>query len=311
MALMPGLTPDTPWSHEINPMNTLRGLFRLVRPVFLMEGILLYALGTGIARYLGVLLHLDLYLLGQLWVTAVQVGALSLRAYFNLAQEADRAGSVNSPRPTYLFVLLIAVTFFTTAASITVSLLAGGHTSPVVFTLMLLIFLAAVFYSAPPLRLEYSGYGDLVVSVVLVVLVPAFSYILQGGESLRLIAMSTFPLVCLRLAWMLLSEFPVYADNLINNRGTMLVRMGWERGMLLFNLLNLIAFILLALATAFGMSFAIAAPGFLLLPLGGWQIVMMSRVAAGAKPQWRSSILAASALYGALAYLLMFGFWIR
>lgn len=313
-AWMRGSKLAIPCSPDEASVTFWRGLIRTVRLPFLLEGVGLFALGAGIAHYLGISLDLGLYFGGQIWVTAAQIGALSLQAYFHLAQQPGRMLSDNPLLTTRLLLLLSAAFHFTVVATITVALLANGRASPPTLVLMLVMFLTAVFYSAPPLRLEFSGYGAFVVTVGVVIITPAFAFLLQGGELLRLMAMSTFPLACLRLALALVAEFPLYAEELRNaadNRRTMLVHMGWERGMILHNLLCLTAFILLALAVAFGMPLLVASPAFLLLPVAAWQIFRMTRIANGAQPQWRSMILTSAALYGAMVYLLTFGYWIR
>ena len=46
-------------------MENLRLFMRMSRPLFLLGGILVYALGVGIARYLGSPVDWDLYLVGS------------------------------------------------------------------------------------------------------------------------------------------------------------------------------------------------------------------------------------------------------
>jgi 1,4-dihydroxy-2-naphthoate octaprenyltransferase len=174
-----------------------------------------------------------------------------------------------------------------------------------------LIFLGAFFYSVPPVRLVSSGYGELTTSIVVAVLVPALAFLLQVGELHRLVAMTTTPLVFLHLAMMLAFELPDYALDLKFEKLTLMVRLGWERGMTLHNLLILSAFVLLALALIFGLPTAVALPAFLILPLGLFQIWYMTRIAAGAKPHWNILGLMAVLLFGLTAYMLAFAFWTR
>jgi hypothetical protein len=42
---------------------------QLSRPLFLLGAILLFALGAGIAKYLGATIDWGLYFLGQVWIT--------------------------------------------------------------------------------------------------------------------------------------------------------------------------------------------------------------------------------------------------
>jgi 1,4-dihydroxy-2-naphthoate octaprenyltransferase len=175
-----------------------------------------------------------------------------------------------------------------------------------------LIFLGAFFYAVPPIRLESSGYGELTTSILVANLVPAFALLLlTGGDLHRLLAMSTFPLTILHLAMLLALELPDYATDIKYEKNTLLVRIGWEVGMRLHNLLILVAYLVLGLAVLLGLPPAIALPAFLSLPLGILQIFQMNRIAAGAKPNWTTLTLAAVTLFSATAYLLAFSFWSR
>ena len=62
---------------------------------------------------------------------------------------------------------------------------------------------------------------------------------------------------------------------------TLLVRMGWMRGMTLHNILILGAYLTLGAAVIFGLEFYIALPALLTLPLGLLQIWQMRRIADG------------------------------
>jgi 1,4-dihydroxy-2-naphthoate octaprenyltransferase len=91
----------------------------------------------------------------------------------------------------------------------------------------------------------------------------------------------------------------------------LMIRAGWENGMLFHNLSILSAYILLGLAAILGMPIALAWPAFLTLPLGLFQIRAVNRIAAGNKPNWLNLSLMAVALLGLTTYLLAFGYWTR
>jgi len=287
-------------------------LFQTIHPLVLLCVILLYLLGIGMARYSGVNLNWDLVLLGQLWLLALQLGGSFLHAYFNIRlrstpEENEEDFPVRHSRPTRL---LIAYAFLAAAASLTVLVIRVVDT-PTVFLLMFVIACGALCYSVPPFRLEYSGYGELVLSLLVANLTPALGYLLQGGDSLRLLAMVTFPLTMLHLAMLLVFSLSTYAGDMKYARRTLMIRMGWQNGMLLHNILILGAYLLLMLAITFGLPWQIGVPALLTLPIGILQIWTVNRIAAGAKPHWKSLTVMAVALFGITAYLLAFSFWIR
>ena len=293
---------------------------RLIRPHFLLGAILLYALGVGIAKYLGVTINWGLYILGQAWVTMMQLSTHMLNEYFDAPADADNPnrtpfsggsgilGPGKLPRATALW---LAYTCLAIVASLSVLLIRAVGAGWPIFWVMTLIFLGAFFYSVPPVHLAASGYGELTTSLIVSNLVPAFAFLLQKGELHRLLAMSTFPLTALHLAMMLTIELPDYATDVKHEKRTLLVRLGWQRGMTMHNMLILFAYVLFGVALVFRLPLSIALPVFFTLPLGLFQIWMMYRISEGAKPNWIALTMTAVALFGLTAYLLTFAFWTK
>lgn len=299
------------------------GLFlRLSRPVFLLGGWLTYALGLGIAKYLGLPLQSNLALLGLLWVSAMQLATHYLNEYFDT--DADNRngnrtwfsggsgvlGDGDDQLPRYV-ALLAAASALTLVALATFGLGRLGALDPVVTAILAIGFLGAFFYSVPPLNLASSGFGELVTAALVANLVPALAFSLQAGELHRLLAMATFPLTGLQLAGILAFEFPDYATDLKFGKRTLLVRLGWQAGMQAHNLLLLVSYAFLGLAYTVGLPAAIALPAFITLPLAALQVWYMQRIAQGAKPNWNALTLNAVAIMAATGYLLAYAFWTR
>jgi 1,4-dihydroxy-2-naphthoate octaprenyltransferase len=301
-------------------MENLRLFVRMSRPLFLLGGVLVYALGAGIARYLGSPIRWDVYLLGQAWVTMLQLGAQYLNEYYDAPGDQDNpnrtpfsggSGAVGPGKLPRSTALLASAGCLAVAASLTVLLINTQLLAPPTILVMALCFLGAVFYSVPPLRLVASGYGELTTSILVANLVPAFAFLLQVGDLHRLVAMTTFPLTALHLSMMLAFELPDYASDLKHEKGTLMVRVGWKTGITLHNALILVAYLLLALAVTLGMPFFIALPALFTLPLGLLQIWQMRRIADGAAPNWKALALTAIALFASATYLLAYAYWTR
>jgi 1,4-dihydroxy-2-naphthoate octaprenyltransferase len=301
-------------------MKYIRLFIQLSRPLFLVGAGLLFALGVGIAKYLGVTIDWGLYVLGQAWITMVQLSTHYLNEYFDFYSDAHNpartpfsggSGAIGIDKLPRAVAFWAAVTSLTIVASITVLLFQNvGFKTDLVF-IMLLIFSGAFFYSVPPIKLSSSGYGELTTSIIVSNLLPAFAFLLQTNEYHRLLAMSTFPLTSLHLAMMITFELPDYATDIKFEKRTLLVRLGWQRGMSLHNLLIFTNYILLGIALIYGMPLSIAIPPLLLLPLGLFQVWTMNRIAEGVKPNWKMLTLTAVLLFGLTAYLLVFSYWIR
>lgn len=304
----------------MSSLRTLTLFIRLARPHFLLGGILLYALGVGIASYLGQVIDWGAYFLGQAWVTMMQLSTHFLNEFFNAPADANNpnrtwfsggSGVIGPGKLPRAAAFWGAIASLGATAAFTVSLFTAAVLTPAAVLLMILIFLGAFFYAAPPVRLESSGYGELTTSILVAGLVPGFGFLLQTGELHRLLPMVTFPLVLLHLAMLLAFELPDYATDLKYGKKTIMVRVGWETGMRLHNFAIFGAYIMFGLALAWGLSFAIAMPAMLTLPLGMVQVWNMHRIASGGKPLWNIVTLTAIAIFGVTAYLLAFSFWTR
>lgn len=288
--------------------------------LFLLGAAVVYALGVGIADYLGVPIDWGLYLLGQAFVTTLQLSAQYLNEYFDSPADTQNpnrtpfsggSGAVGPGKLSRNTVLLAAVTMLTIVASLTVLLVNRAPATPLLIIVLILGFLGAFFYSVPPVRLVSSGYGELTTSFLVAFLVPGFAFLLQTGSFHRLLLVSALPLTALHLAMMLVFEFPDYATDLKFEKETLLVRIGWERGMVMNNLLIFTAFLLLGLAVILSVPAGIVLPSFLLLPFGLLQIWQMRGIAAGGKPNWTLVGLTGVVLFAGVAYMLAFAFWVR
>ncbi len=301
-------------------MQTIKLFIRLSRPIFLLGGILFFALGAGIAHYLGAAMDWNLYFLGQAWVTLMQLSIHYLNEYFDTTADADNpnrtlfsggSGAIGEgklPRPIALWSSLACLTVI---ASLTVILLVRLGFDPLVFTILVLGFFGGFFYSVPPVRLASSGYGELITSFLVANLIPSLAFVLQTGELHRLVAMATFPLTFQHISMMLAFELPDYGTDIRHLKRTLMVRVGWESGVMLHNILLLAAYVILAVSVFFKMPFSIAFPVFLTLPLAVFQVWQMNRIASGERPNWTLLGFVAVMIVGLSTYLMAFTFWTR
>jgi 1,4-dihydroxy-2-naphthoate octaprenyltransferase len=298
---------------------TFSGVIRLIRPAFLVGGLLMYTLGVGIAHYLGKPIDWETFIFGLFCVTLLQLMSIFLREYFEaLARVASGRSSIrltleNSKGLPYRLsvnlALALTASVLTFGAVFTTLLYRKKDLSLEGLVILGAAFLLAFFYAAPPFRLSDSGYGDLVMAILVANLIPALGYLFQVGQLHRLMAMVTFPLTPLYLAMSLAFAFPDYGRDSSGEKRTLLVMLGWQRGMGLHNLLILFAFLILGVAVVLGLPFQIVWPAFLGLPIGIFQIWQVTRIMEGAKPRWRLLEITALASFSLVAYLLAFSFW--
>ena len=302
--------------------NPIILFLRLSRPYFLVGGFIQYALGVGIARFLGYEIDWSIFIVGAVWILSAQLATHYLNEYYDAELDALNPGRTpfsggsgalgeNEGQLPRNLGVLAAATMLTAMALLTYSMIRAGRFNSATTIVAGLIFLGAMFYSTPPIRLARSGYGELTTAVLLANLVPTFGFLLQTGEFHRLVALSTFPLTALALALMISVEFPDYAVDMKYGKQTLLVRLGWQAGMNFHHIFILSGFGMLALSMLFGMPTWIALPALLPLPMGLLQIWYMNRIADGIKPNWTLLTFSAVSLFGLTSYIMTFVFWTR
>jgi 1,4-dihydroxy-2-naphthoate octaprenyltransferase len=301
-------------------MDNLILFFRLTRPIFIVGVAILYALGVGIAHYLGFSIDLETYVLGQIWVTLLQLSAQYLNEYFDYREDQNNqnrtpitggSGALGPGKLPRRVALISAFTSFAILASSTVIIMSQIQLSPFIILIMIFAFAGSVLYSTPPLRLEGSGYGELLASVIIAFLVPLFAFFLQAGEFHRLLPMTTFSLTTLLISTLITFELPDYASDLKYGKQTLVVRLGCDYGFTLHNILLLSSYLLLGIAAVFGLPNFVLVSGVLTLPVGLFQIWQMRRIASGLKPNWTVITTVALAIFSLMTYLITFAYWIN
>lgn len=293
-------------------MQQLLNLLRLSRPLNIIFAVLTYVLGAGIARYLGITHNLVVFWLGLGGISLAQFSmGLLAEAHRPVQQPSDndehRAERVNLRNEA----LIVSVSALAAIAVIAILLVLQGALSPVVMLFSGLSLVAVLVYAVPPLRLVDAGLGEFTLAVHIAMIAPALGFVLQAGEYHRLVAIISFPLTLLALAYFLILDFPTFAVDEKFDRRTLLRGMGWQRAVPLHHGLILGAYALLASALFFGLAWGLVWPALLTLPFAILQIFWLQNISQGAKPIWSLLTVNALAVFGLTAYLLTFAFWLR
>jgi len=291
--------------------STLVSFVRLSNPGLLAIGTLCYSIGAAVADYLGLPIDRARLILGWLVVTAVLLVGQYLQVHFSMLSEpvgtpqADAAGPDLASRHAPLYAAIIVAGLL----AIVLSGLAVQRGAPLGSWLLLgLGIMLAFAYGVPPLRLATSGYGELAASIGLAGLLPSYAFALQTGELHRLVWLATAPLIALTFAMLITRRLPEYAGDLLRERRSMLVRVGWQTGMRLHDAAVLAAAVLLTAALAGGLPSRIGIGGLIVLPLAAAQVWQMQRIRQGYSPHWRSLVSIATALLALTAYFILTGF---
>jgi 1,4-dihydroxy-2-naphthoate octaprenyltransferase len=300
-------------------MDIYREIIRSIRPSLLLFLVLFYALGVGLARYLGGTLQWNIVIVGFFCALSVQLFAFYIFDYFQLInQKRTLSKGVIESDPLNLAstiltrtMLVSALTGLAIATSLSILIINDISTPVPVLLIILVSILFIIGYALPPLELSSSGYGELIHSFLVSTILPTFAFLLQIGEYHRLLAMTTFPLFTFYLASLISFELSYFAHDLKLNNKNLLIRIGWQTGMALHNYLILCGFIILGISLLLGMPAMIGLPVFITLPLGMLQIWQMKRISDGIKPNWRTLNLASYFLVCIATYLFTYSYWIR
>lgn len=301
-------------------MKNLRLFIQLSRLAYIVIAILLYFLGVGIGHYLSGPVNWTTFILGLLWTIFILLGSQYLNEYFGTESLRDDpivkhtpfsggSGAIGEGRLPRQAALWAGLTCLTITASMTVLLVRNMRAYPGIILIMGLIIIGELFYAVTPFRLVASGYGEIIMAIIGAGFIPAMAFLVQGHYYHRLLIMVSFPLTLLFISMLVAWEFPDYASDLKQGKKPILVRIGWQRGMLIHNILILGGFIILGAAFALGLPLAVAWPVVLVIPVGLFQIWMMNRIADGVKPNWNLLVLISISTVGLTAYILAFAFW--
>ncbi|MGH2592111.1 MAG: prenyltransferase, partial [Anaerolineae bacterium] len=228
----------------------------------------------------GVSIDWGRYALGQVIVTAIQVMTHYANEYFDA--EADRANGANRTwfsggsgvLPDGRLAPRIALRAARISAGVAIA--AIGIALPIEPAVSLvggLALLGGWFYSAPPVRLVASGFGELATALMVSLLVPLTAVLMQRSPIGAPLLAVALPLALINLAMQLAFEFPDFDADRATGKRTLTVRLGRDRAVHLHNVLLASAFAVAWIASASGwIDPHVAAWMLLTAPLAVWQV---------------------------------------
>jgi 1,4-dihydroxy-2-naphthoate octaprenyltransferase len=304
-------------------VSTLRSLYsfiRLGRPLFLLGGFVFHALGVSAALYQGFSINWAALIWGQVAITATQLMTHYSNDYFDLP--ADRA-NISVTRwsggsrvlPAGLLPAWVALAGALAFAAIAISavLVLGLFIQPSLWTfiLPLLALLLAWEYSAPPLRLHSSGFGELTVALIVPVLTPLVGYTAQVSSPAGLILLAAFPLACFQVCMVISVNLPDAAGDRKVDKRTLVIRFGPGGAACLYLICLALAYGTLPILVQLGLPLLVAQAVILPLPVALWQAYRIGRGAWTDPSAWNSlafwsiALMILSAVLEALAF-----FWL-
>lgn len=295
-------------------LSVWREMLRLARPWVLLGTLLFYAIGAGIAHFLARPINVPVYILGQACVLLLALSSAYLSEYFSMLENPPKRNLDGGNRADEFLrlrnaLIQAAAVAMTVGAVLTVMLFIQGVWNASVLIFLGAAFLLAIIFAVPPFSLARRGYGELATALFLTAIIPALAFALQTGETHRLLILLTFPLTAIFIAMVLAVELETYYDDIKEGRNTLMISIGWQRGMSLHNIMVLLSYLLVGLAAVLRLPWSLTWPMLATLPIGLFQIWQMWQIGNGQKPRWRLLRITALASFGIMAYLIAFSLW--
>jgi 1,4-dihydroxy-2-naphthoate octaprenyltransferase len=275
-------------------------------------------MGGGIAFYLGVFTDWQAFWSGLGWIFFLLVSNGFLVNYFDRISSGysgewpGSSDSRNGRAPVLLSTNAVLASSFaslTGLAIMTVLMIAQSQVSVASITFLIISVAGLFFYAFSPFRLIQSGYGEIILALVITSLIPGISFILQNGEYHRLVAMVSLPLFAAHVMMQLAHELRHYAGDIKNKTHNMMTRLGWQNGIFVLNVSLFTIFLSLGMAKIFGLPNFLFIPGVLLFPLGLLLFWQVRRILNGLNPYWSVFSLTANGIFYLMTYLFTFALW--
>jgi 1,4-dihydroxy-2-naphthoate octaprenyltransferase len=218
----------------------------LMRPQFLIAGLFLNILGIAAATYLGATIDLWKALVFQLVVWSLQMAGASANEYADVETDglnvcrtwfSGGSGVISSGALGRGVAMAFAVLWGIVALASSVLLSVAMGVTYVISGLTVIGLVLALSYSLRPLKFSYIGLGELSMGVMVSILVPLASFIVQTDRVDRTVLVASVPIFFQILALLMVTEYPDFeADTRVGKR-TLVVRLGrltsWRLGILL------------------------------------------------------------------------------
>ena len=261
-------------------MASLRTWFRATQPHSFVASLVGVALGTAIAWQ-----HARAFDAGAFLLTAI--GVVCLHAATNMSNDSidfkrgidnlpphlvspftggarvlpESAVSFESHRRAW-------ITLFVAAGVIGLVLAVTRPNGWILLVLGTIGGIIGIFYTLPPIALQYHGLGEAAVALIFGPIVVVGAYVVQAGQFAWEPLLASIPLGLLVAAFLLVNEMPEHETDPRGGKRTIPARIGLERSVRLYEALLVVAFALLSAFIVTGAVTWLAVIGFVaIVPL--------------------------------------------
>jgi len=208
-------------------------------------------------------------------------------------------------------MLTYSLACLTGAAVFSTLVLGTPPVNPAQAFLQLTIFLLVIFSSLPPLFLQRKGYGELIESFLLFILVPAAAVMVNLGELPPLLELLTVPIFFVYLAGKLVFSLRTYLADKTGGYPNLLNRLDWEKAMRLHNTLIIATYFLIGIFSFVGLPWGLTWPMLITLPIAVFEVLLIIGITRGGKPNWTLLEWTSGMLTGSMVYLVLLTLWLH
>lgn len=228
------------------------GWFKLSRPVFHLVGVLPFTLGTILAWRVEGVFHTAVCILGVLAVIFIMLSTYYAGEYSDYQEDVISRGIFRSRFAGGTGVIQegtisgeearrAGIIALTSAIGIGIILQFGLDTGGYTIPLGFLGVTAGFFYSTRPVRLVTRGVGEILIGFCYGWLPIATAFYIQTGHLHPLVHWMGVPVGLTIFNVILLNEFHDYQADRATGKRNILVRLGVERGIVLYTLTSILA----------------------------------------------------------------------
>jgi 1,4-dihydroxy-2-naphthoate octaprenyltransferase len=233
-------------------MKKTAGWLKLSRPAFHSVGILPFILGTILAWRVDGVFHAAVGILGVLAVISVMLSTYYAGEYSDYKEDVIsksifksrfsggsgviQEGTISGREAQYASIIALI-----SACIIGIILQFGLDTGPYTIPLGVLGIFSGFFYSTRPVRLVTRGIGEIFIGFCYGWLPIATAFYIQAGYLYPLIHWMSLPVGLTVFNVVLLNEFHDYPADQATGKRNILVRLGVEKGIMLYAVASVIA----------------------------------------------------------------------
>ena len=251
----------------------------------MLEATALYAFGFYYANYLGNKIDISLILNGYICVLFHLFGMDFLNFVFSdeliYKNQMKKISNVFNPQT---FFLILAFSF----VGVGYALLSISTNDINLFLPLWMILLIIIGLVSKPARLIYSGYGEILHSFAIAILIPVFAFQLIS----KIIAPMSFIFLCSAFFLLMISNLFIFENISIEDdikyfRTTAVMKYGSIVTLNLSVYLITSTYIILLIGSLISLPWRFTVRWFISLPVAVYLIWNINRIIRGKKPNWR------------------------